>query len=397
MARFKMVGLDINSSPLQHRTWIVNNSPDYDQVLFTGLKSGENPLIDVHAYSIPDGYVADFNLPKANSWKETGKVLPQSVPNSHVAIIDGYVYLFGGQLTDKIFRATLNNPTDFVDTGATLPTSLYDGQLAIVDGYVYIFGGNDGYTTSRIYSASINDPLTWITNGTSSLPDDLQSSQLIIVNNYIYLFGGKTKYGTVSNIFRAATSDPLTWINTGSTLPVQLCESQVAIIDDMIYLFGGKTYDNTPTKLIYIAYVTDPLTWYEFSFLPEKVYGGQYFSIGDKGYLITPVAIDNLPRASSTRIFRCDLSSPGQWIDLGKFVPGEVSQSQFAIIYDIVYLFGGSGSTAIFACDYDVKYRFTSNDAISYGNITRTLYDSSPTLDLFKVLSYAPWRAKYGA
>ena len=396
MARFKMVGLDINSNPLQYRTWIVNDSPDYGQFFFTGLKSGESPLIDVHAYSVPDGYVVDFNLPKPNSWKETKKVLPQSLPNSHVAIIDGYVYLFGGQLTDKIFRATLNNPTDFIDTGATLPTPLYDGQLAIINEYVYIFGGNDGYTTNKIYSASISNPLIWSTNGTSTLPSKLQSSQLAVIDNYIYLFGGRTEYGIISNIFRASVSDPLLWIDTGATLPLSLCESNVAVIGDRVYLFGGK-HNESPVKSIYTAWNIDPLSWFDFSFLPEKAYGGQYFSIGDKGYLITPVAIDNAPRASSTRIFRCDLSSPGQWIDLGKFVPGEVSKSQFAIIYDIVYLFGGSGSTAIFACDYDVKYLFTSTDAVSYGNVTRTLYNSSPILDLFKVLTYAPWRAKYGA
>ena len=34
-----MLAKDINSSPSQYRTWIVEDNPDFDAIFYTGLKS----------------------------------------------------------------------------------------------------------------------------------------------------------------------------------------------------------------------------------------------------------------------------------------------------------------------------------------------------------------------
>jgi hypothetical protein len=431
MVRYKMVGRDVNSSPLQYRTWIVDDTPDYTQERFSGYKSGPLPLVDVSGYIIyDDTVVANFNLPLATSWVSTKRVLPDSLPYSHVAVIDEYVYLFGGQITDHIYRAHVNTPADWVDTGARLPTPLYDGELAIIDDRVYIFGGNNGEATDTIYSAALSDPLTWVNHG-ALLPKSVYGSQIGIIDGYIYLFGGVEHFShAMKNIFKASAADPLTWVDTGFTLPDALYNSQLAIIDNYVYLFGGQFFANTPTDNIYRAPLSNPTSWLTYAYLPYAACGGQFFTVGNKGYLITPIApgrfFEQIPELATpshgvnpdqvviisgfgenggqitinngfARILRCDLGTPYAWIDTFKHVPGEISQSQLAIIYDRLFLYGGSGNSVIFANNYEIKYKLNAVATTTYADVTRTQYHNTPNkLDLFRVLGFPPWKTDYG-
>ena len=406
MVRYKMVGRDVDSSPLQFRTWIVNDTPDLDQSRFSGHKSGPHPLVDVSAYIIyDDTVVADFNLPLPTKWKSTKRVTPQSLPASHVAVIGDFVYLFGGEITDKIFRASLDRPADFVDTGATLPTPLYAGQLAIIADRVYIFGGNNGEATDEVFSAPLSDPLTWVNHG-HLLPQTLHSSQLGIIDGYIYLFGGIQHFAhATSRIFKASAADPLTWTDTGRDLPFALYNSQLGIIDGYAYLFGGQQFADTPVDNIFRAPLTDPLTWVDYAYLPYKATAGQFFTVGRFGYMITSiaqgrqtVARDVVINNGEARILRCDLSTPHGWVDTLQHVPGELNRSNLAIIYDRLFMYGGSGSSVIFANGYEIKYKFDSAIVVEYGDITRVQYSAVPSkLDLFRVLGFPPWKTDYGA
>jgi len=398
MVRYKMLARDVNSSPVQYRTWVVEDQPDFEATQYTGLKSGPNPFVDVSAYIIyDDTVIADFNLPDPLHWDTTKKVLPASVADSQLAIIGEEIYLFGGKISGKIYKANINNPTDWIDTGAQLPTPLYGSQLLIINDVIYLIGGNDSLCTDHVFSASVSDPLTWTDRG-PVLPDKIQNAQAVIVNSQIYLLGGKNLNEPKNSIYTASISDPLTWTDTGATLPTPLYGSQVAIIDDHIYLFGGLLLANNPVGYVYSAPVSDPTNWITANYLPYPICNGQFFAIGNKGYLITPGAVGSNPKAKGTRILRCDLSSPTQWIDTLKYVPGEISESQVAIIYDRVFLFGGNGSSIIFANDCKLKYKYGSADVISYGNVTRTQIDNTPNkLDLFKVLGFPYWKTDYGA
>src|ERR1700681_45056 len=102
MVRYKMLARDVNSAPTQYRTWVVPNTPDLTAQLYTGYKSGENPFVDISAYTILDGYViADFNLLLPTQWQTIPdtpfdfpgkKVLPAAISDSSLVIIDGYAY-----------------------------------------------------------------------------------------------------------------------------------------------------------------------------------------------------------------------------------------------------------------------------------------------------------------
>lgn len=381
MVEFKMVGRDLNSAPTQYRTWVVPNTPDFDGYYYSGLKSGDSPFVDVTAYHLDgydgyDGYHAGFLLPDPLTWKTTKKTLPSPVANSQFAIIDGYAYLFGGELTDVILRADINNPADWADTGARLPLPLAGSHLAILDdGYMYLIGGtNDGYlAVDTIYSSHTSDPLTWTDEG-SHLPRTLRQGQLAILDGYMYLFGGKEINVATDVIFRAPVSDPLNWIDTGERLPDKLYGSHIAFINDVMYLFGGLLFPDSPTANIYAATFSAPLVWTQVAVLPWAIAYGQFVAIGNKGYLFTPGAYPgNQPYL--TRILRCDLAAPLIWKDTKRFIDGNPSQSQLGIIYDRIFLFGGSGSSVIFACDQ--KYKFSLGPDLPsyfYGETTRVNY-----------------------
>jgi len=397
--RFRMVGRDENSSPTHFRSWVVNGQPDFPAALYGGLKSGINPLLDVKAYEIFDPTSPfDFSLPDVLNWNTTKRVLPAVISNSQLAIMDGYVWLFGSQNSAKIWRAPLNNPADWTDTGATLPKNISDSQLAVIDGYVWLFGGlTDGYTgseTDEIFSAPISNPLSW-TNRGHALPKPLSASQLVIVDGYMYMLGGRLNSGPYDGIWQAPITNPLIWTDTGKKLPNKVFNSQVCITrsDGYVELLGGQLDGYHFTDLIYYASVFNPTSWAVAGRLPAQCAGGQFAQIAGKGYLFTPANIG----ASNTRIFRCDFgTNPFAWVDVVNTIPGEISQSQIAIIDDRLFLFGGSGSSVIFASDQIIKYQFASPAALQYGFITRTqVLGIGNANNLFKVLSMQPWKTGY--
>jgi N-acetylneuraminic acid mutarotase len=393
MVRYKMVARDVDSNPTQFRTWVVEDEPDFTAQYYTGHKSGDNPLVDITTYAITDDTdVADFHLPEPLNWTTTYHTLPESVYGSQLAVIDGYVYLFGGIWSDRILRASLNRPAEWSDTGSTLPTPVGNSHLAILDGYIYLFGGaNDGYAIDNIFKSSIEDPLTWEDTG-ATLPSQLQKSQLAVIDGYVYLFGGMTVNSPTDKIFKAPVTDPLSWVDTGGTLPTNLYSSHLGIIDNHCYLYGGLVSETEATEEIYVCTLDFPLIWQMVNYLPYKCYDGQFVTIGSCGYLFTPVADENdLPY---TKILKCNLSGPTQFWDPVKYIPGQVSQSQLAVIDDRIYLFGGNGSSAIFFCKQNVKPALDSDDRIGYANVRKQSY--STQLDLFTILGYPPWKTDYG-
>lgn len=389
-----MLARDINSNPTQFRTWVVPNTPDFDGYYYTGLKSGTNDFIDVSAYAIlDDSIIADFVLPDPTSWyKITNQLnwdypiralLPFPPDDSHFCILDGYAYLFGGKITDKIFRADINNPDVWVDTGATLPDNLYGAQLAILDGYIYLFGGNNGNEASptegamdTIFRAPVSDPLSW-TNLGSFLPRRLYYSNLGISGSNMYLFGGKEINIATDVIFTAPISDPTNWSDTGARLPYKLYGSMFGQVNGNWMLFGGLLSPDSPTNLILSASTSTPTVWTVTGLLPWSTGFGQFINIGGDGYLFGPM---NGSGTGFTSILRANLSNPNAWVDLQVVIPGVLSHYQMGLIYDRIWIFGGSGETALFACNQILKHNIYWPKAINYGNITRTTLQATSNL-----------------
>jgi hypothetical protein len=383
-----MVGLDVNANPQQYRVWVVNNVPDFTGEFYTGEKSGNAPFVDVVPYVITDdSIIGDFLLPLPSRWRPNQPeiltdfpllaTLPVPIEDSAFAIIDGYAYLFGGKLTSHIYRASLNNPQSWIDTGATLPTNLYGSSFAIVGSELYLFGGDDGYNgpglgpLNTAYSASMANPTSWSSLG-SVLPRHLLWSSLGISNGQLYMFGGLESAGATSHILTASVSSPTSWSIVGN-IATPVYGASLAQIDGYWYLYGGMTSPNAPSIVIQSAPVSSPTTWTVSSVaLPYATAFNQFLTMGNDGYMIGSTMVGSSSEGFST-ILQCHLSSPTEWFDTQLVVPGNISHSSVAIIYDRVWLFGGSGSSAIFACNRTIKYGFYDSVAQAYGNITRVL------------------------
>lgn len=398
MVRYKKLARDINSNPTQYRTWVDGYS-DFTSEPYTGYKSGENDFVEKTMYMVADpAAVVDFNLLVPTDWSTTKKVLPQAVSESQSAVIDGYVYLFGSRESNNILRAHVNNPADWSDTGASLPQHVYGSQLAVIDGYVYLFGGiADGYATDKIYSASTLDPLTWTDNG-PLLPNKPAYSQLAILDGYAYLLGGLTDgYTALNEISYCFVTNPLTWYTSSSVLYEPLYRSQVGILNNYVCLFGGQTLDHNRTNRVYMSSTTGFSTgsWSLDGYLPYAMSNAQFVTISGDGYLFGNIdSGGGTPK--NTAILMCRGSSPQTWTGSIKYMPGEVSHSQFAIIYDRMFFFGGNGSSVIFATNPQYKYLFTDPRAIVYGNKTRTVVNATlDDNDLFKELGFPYWKTDY--
>lgn len=406
-----MLARDVNANPTQYRTWVVPNQPDFTGQFYTGLKSGPNAFADVTAYAIQDPTaVVDFNLPLPTMWSPYSgdvadfpifKVLPFPIEDSQLAIIDGYAYMFGAKISNKIWMSNINNPADWFDSGATLPTPLFGSQIAIVDGYIYLFGGNDGYqadlgdgVTDSILVAPVSNPLSWTDTG-NKLPTKLQYSNLGMFDGHLYLFGGQDDNGATNIVLTASTSTPTTWSTAGYTIPQAAYGSVLAQIDGYWMLYGGQTDPNTPTNVIWTASVGNPSVWSFDGYLPYATAFGQFFPMGTDGYLIGPMV--GAPFTGFTPILQCNFSAPNQFFDTKQVVRGSISHSQQAIIYDRFWLFGGSGELAVFACNQQLKYNICCNPmAQVYGQVTRILLPMVDNLDNpSQAIGIPYWRSDY--
>lgn len=418
-----MLARDVNSQPTQYRTWIVEGTPDFEALHYKGPKSGPLPFVDVTAYAIQDdNVIADFNLPLPQIWFDpdhiteqfdypTHKVLPEQISDTHLAILDGYIYLFGGKVSDKIWRASVNNPADFVDTGARLPTKLYAGQLAIIQGRIYIFGGNSGNfefdeglgAVDTIFSASVDDPLTWTNHG-SLLPRKLMNSTLGMFDESIYLFGGQEINDASDVIFKSTVGDPLTWIDSGGRLPSKFYGSSLLEVDGVLYLFGGQDFPDAPINTIHKALTSSPLDWIAWATLPYEMSFAQAFTFGAAvdGYADNPdgyaYLIGQGPGAPyvDTRILRAPLSSLSQWLDVTTAVPAGITHSQIASVVDRLWLYGGDGQSAIFASWQDLKYDFYDPKVVLYGTATRrVLNNTSNSINPFRAFGFPWWKTDF--
>lgn len=405
-----MLGRDINAPPVTftanweaaavYRTWIVEGEPDYTGAQYTGLKSGDSPLVDIVAYLIPDDQVLDFNLPDPEVWETTRRVLPERLYDSSLAIIGEFAYLFGGTLTDKIFKANINTPTEWTDTGATLPGPLFCAQLAIVDGYIYLFGGgdNDGYqySTDVIYRAPTSNPLDWEDTG-FKLPDDLAYSQLAIIDGYLYLYGGEHETFARNVIYKASTDTPWLWTDTGALLPQPMYGHQLCVAGDRVWLIGGLDFVKNKLATIYSAPLSDPTNFTLSSIpLPLATAFGQIVFIGNRVYYVGGYGTGgSILRAKLDDLIDEPLFT---FKNRGVLIPGTVTHSQLAVIYDRILLLGGNGSDIIWASGNRLKYKLTKQQVIDYGNITRTEFDATADpLDLFNLLGFPPWKTDYGS
>ncbi|MGH7156500.1 MAG: Kelch repeat-containing protein [Candidatus Saccharimonadales bacterium] len=207
-------------------------------------------------------HICSASTSTPTTWTDTGGVIPTAVWNSQLAIVGNNVYLFGGAtnvggttFTSAIQSASTATPTTWSTAAGTIPTTLVGSQVAVIGGYVYLFGGYNGGYTGLIYRASISNPGAsgaWTSTGTST-GSAMSGAQLLIIGNYIYLLGGQPGGSTTTQILKAPINNPELWSNANATLPGALTYSSAAIVGNAAYMFGGNS-----SNVIYSAPIVNP-------------------------------------------------------------------------------------------------------------------------------------------
>jgi len=117
------------------------------------------------------------------SWTDLWSILPASAQYYKIFTINNYLYLLSGIDT---YRASTSDPTNWSllwTSSISLPNA-WDG--IIVGDYAYLLWGN---LNDSIYKASINDMSNWQDTG-YNMPFPLWWRSVIRINNSIYKFGG---------------------------------------------------------------------------------------------------------------------------------------------------------------------------------------------------------------
>lgn len=195
---------------------------------------------NIYLFGGADGYTATDEILMANAedplnWEVVG-FLPKAIFDQSLFIDDGYLYLLGG-FTNKsegvIWKASTSDPTDWTTSSFSLPARLAGSAIAMVDGYVYLFGGHkDGVAQTTVCSAQIANPEVWTTLGNAALPMPMSYGQAIIIGNRIYL------YANSEIIYSSFFMN--TWNKSEFEIPGETYQASFAVIRDQLFFFGGN-------------------------------------------------------------------------------------------------------------------------------------------------------------
>jgi Carbohydrate binding domain len=155
-----------------------------------------------------------------SSWtRVTTNAMPAVKQSSAVAFSNGKVYIVGGDNgaggggTNTVYYASVDPTTGLLGTwtNATattpLPAGLTGSSAAVVNGYLYVTGGNTTnlfpdttHMVNSVYYARINSDGSlgaWSTS-TNTLPVALETHAMITANGYLYALGGYVSGRTAS-------------------------------------------------------------------------------------------------------------------------------------------------------------------------------------------------------
>lgn len=282
--------------------------------------------------------------------------LPANYGLGQAYVRNNKVYIFGGyngvSLQNTVWTSSTNFATIVNVAGKTLPGPLARTVLFEVGDNLYLCGGQSTTVTSSIFSASVNDPTTWVHAG--SLPIGVYGAQGFSTNDNLYIVGGFNGTNNSRQILTASKSTPTVWTSIsmslaggGSAGGVYLGTSFV--IGNTIYVYGGLM----PTAAVVNPYVltasvSNPLLWGTGSTGHSRKDEARGFIVGNYVYLLGGWGGSN----PQTIIWRAPISPASAScgiVDTGKDLTDANMGSSVVISGSDVFIYGGDRSGGTFA------------------------------------------------
>jgi len=178
-------------------------------------------------------------------------------------IYNGYIYVVGGDnynstTNSSVYKAPITNPSSWVAIANTLPSGLTRYSLAVIENYVYLFGGATtissalpGTSVSTVYRSLLSELDTvgnanWIS--VTALATVSADHVMVISNNYLYLIGGTsgsfTSIGTIQSCLISELAGGISnFKNLGNFTPsaTNIAGANAVYHDGDFYILGGRT------------------------------------------------------------------------------------------------------------------------------------------------------------
>jgi N-acetylneuraminic acid mutarotase len=182
--------------------------------------------------------VVDVYDPSTNSWTTISNPMPVARSDLSGAVVNGKIYLIGGQPT-----LTIDEYDPVMDSWVSKTATGIGNQsfaVSVSGTNIYIIGGwSDGLGTvlGKVDKYdSVNDVITEV----STLPIPVQGGTSASINGLIYVFGGSTSGGNdvISNTYQynPATNQ---WLQ-GASMSKARYKAGSEVIDTLIYIVGGE-------------------------------------------------------------------------------------------------------------------------------------------------------------
>ena len=178
--------------------------------------------------------------PTNNSWTP-GPAMPVAVASAASAVVNGLLYVAGGQTygyrsvtTLQVYDPVANSWSSMAPT----PMPINGGGGAAINGNFYVFGGYAGsnpLTQALIYNPSTN---TW-TQGAAAMPvPTWESPAVVVMNGLAYVIGGANNSG-FSSAVQAYNPASDSWTSL-SPLDTPRNLTSAGVVGGVVYIAGGE-------------------------------------------------------------------------------------------------------------------------------------------------------------
>lgn len=217
-----------------------------------------------------------------DAWVElTATPLPRALVDAGAAVVNGYLFIVGGedssgQLQPTLYRAVLNADGSLGAWTMTtsLPISLTNHAIATAGNCLFVVGGDSNLgRRSQVYSAAVAADgiiTTWQELANARLPQPLARHTATMIADQLVVVGGLVQgsAGDQDEVYRAVVKADCTlepWqALTEATLPQRSIEHATAALDGHLFVTGGHRLGN----------VAQYNTVYQASIIPDQELGG---------------------------------------------------------------------------------------------------------------------------
>lgn len=269
-------------------------------------------------------------------WEERSGIMPTPRSENAAAVIDGLIYIPGGNDVDSLPTDSLevyDPQTDTWAVRAPMPEPRHHMMTASYNGRLYAFGGV--YQQGPLTTAWVYNPATNAWAAIADLPEPRQAGAAVTLDDAIYIVGGTGSSRALLRYNPASNS----WDELAPLITTRE-HNQAVALDGKIYALAGRwfpgigdlatteIYDPTTDEWTHGPVMLEPRSGFAASVRDGKIYvaGGEVFGSGFPFAIRTVEVLD---------------PAVGEWV-AGSPLPLTLHGVPMVTVDETIYILGGS-------------------------------------------------------